>query len=177
MVLSTSNQIVEAERIENREVVLVLGTSRYIADGQENPYFSERIATAAKLFHERKVNHILVSGDNGTKYYNEPRQMQEALIEMDIAPDHITLDYAGFRTLDSIVRAKEVFGRDSVVIVTQRFHAYRSLFLANNYGLHAQAVTAGSNERSNFKLLLREYLARTLAVIDVYILHRQPKFF
>ena len=119
-------------KLPQNDVALVLGTSKYTVNGYQNPYFYYRIEAAAKLYQAKKVKHILVSGDNRLKSYNEPKEMQQALEKRGIPTKAITLDYAGFRTLDSVVRSKEVFGQKRITIVSQKFHNHRALFIANN---------------------------------------------
>jgi len=155
---------------------LVLGTSHKLMDGTPNPFFEQRIAAAAELYNLQKIRHIIVSGDNRTKYYNEPHEMQKALIIKGVPRKAITLDYAGLRTLDSVVRSKEIFEQDQITIITQPFHAYRALFISKSYGLDAVAYLIEEPTMSfSIRVRLREYIARTLAVIDVYILKTGPK--
>ncbi|MEM6642163.1 MAG: ElyC/SanA/YdcF family protein [Bacteroidota bacterium] len=161
--------------VEN-DVALVLGTSKNTRSGGENRFFQQRMNTAASLFRSGEINHILVSGDNRTKFYNEPKDMLNALGDLSIPDSVITLDYAGFRTLDSVVRAKEVFGQENLVIVTQQFHCYRSLFIADFFDIDAVAVAADDGGSIGTSLAVREVLARTAAVVDLYILDRRPKF-
>lgn len=161
--------------IESAQIALVLGTSHRLVNGNPNPYFHERMQTAAKLYHTGKVKHILVSGDNATRYYNEPEKMRKALVKLDVPNDKITLDYAGFRTLDSIVRCKKIFGQENVIIITQPFHSYRALFISEYYEMNAVAMTTNEVEKS-FKVQFREYFARMLAVWDLYIIKKEPKF-
>ena len=138
VISSTEDQVYySVNNVPKRKVALILGTSKRTSQGEANKYFVERIAAAAKLFHEGKVDHIIVSGDNRTVYYNEPRDMYNALVEHKVPKGVITLDFAGLRTLDSILRSKSVFGQNEIIIVTQDFHCYRALFIANYYGLNA----------------------------------------
>ena len=176
--LSTKNRVTEdAANLPNARVALVLGTSPNTISGGTNPYFTARMKAAADLYKIGKVSHILVSGDNGSPYYNEPEKMKSALIEdHGVPPEAITLDYAGFRTLDSIVRCKKVFGQNEVIIVTQSFHSYRALFISDYYDMNAWAYVAPASTSGKIKVLFREYLARTLAVWDLYLIHREPKF-
>ena len=130
---STQNQVFDSLKdLPENKVGLVLGTSKYTKNGYQNPYFNYRITAAAQLFHAGKVKHLIVSGDNQFKSYNEPKQMQAALIGKGIPESAITLDYAGFRTLDSVVRCKVVFGQEEFTIISQKFHNQRALFIANN---------------------------------------------
>ncbi|MEM6829326.1 MAG: ElyC/SanA/YdcF family protein [Bacteroidota bacterium] len=177
VVQSTKSRIHVTNQIPKNEVALVLGTSKRTGDGGRNRFFVERMNAAAVLYHLKSVKHILVSGDNRTKHYNEPRDMLNALGELYIPEEDISMDYAGFRTLDSVVRSKEVFGQESITIVTQQFHCYRSLFIANHFGMDAVAYAADLGISSiGFNLAFREVLARSFAVIDLYVLRRKPKF-
>lgn len=175
---STKNQVFDAvQEIPTNKVGLVLGTSKYTKNGYENPYFHYRIEAAAQLFHSRKVKHLIVSGDNRLKSYNEPKEMQAALIDRGIPESAITLDYAGFRTLDSVVRSKAIFGQQKITIISQKFHNQRALFIANNRGVEAVAYNAKDVPiRLGLKTMIREYLARCKAILDIIILNKQPKF-
>lgn len=160
-----------------KQVALILGTSRYTHRGTTNLFFKYRIAAAADLYKEGKVKHIVVSGDNSLKEYNEPREMRKALMALGVPEAAITLDYAGFRTLDSVVRCKKVFGQDNIIIISQRFHVQRALFIAKKYDINAVALAAQDPpEKYSFKTRFREYFAKVKAVIDLYIIHKEPKF-
>lgn len=176
VIQSTEDQIYHPEDSPENDVALVLGTSKSTADGKPNRFFVERMNTAAILHTSKHIKHILVSGDNRTKYYNEPRDMLQALGDLNIPERDISLDFAGLRTLDSVVRCKEVFGQDKVTIVTQEFHCYRSLFIANYFEMDAIAISADDGGPIGNSLALREILARTMAVLDLYVLQRSPKF-
>lgn len=178
MILSTKNQVYEdIEKVPFHEVGLVLGTSSRTMSGIDNPYFTTRIDRAVDLYKSKKVAHLIVSGDNETVYYNEPMKMQEALMARGVAEEDITLDYAGFRTLDSIVRCKEVFGVKSVTIITQKFHSYRSLYISDYNHLDAVVMTTEPvTENGSINVRIREYLARFKALLDLHVLHTEPKF-
>jgi SanA protein len=161
------------------DVALVLGTSRYNADGvSDNPFFHGRMNTAARLYHEGKVRHLLVSGDNGHAGYDEPTWMRDALIARGVPRHAITLDCAGFRTLDSMARAKAVFGLQRFTIVTDDFHMARSVFLARSYGLD---VIGFPSEHVAYwwskKVRTRELASRTVACLEVYLLHTRPRYY
>ena len=173
---STRSQIYKSENAQFNEVALVLGTSKRTSSGGENRFFAERMNTAAQLHQNNRIKHLIVSGDNGSKYYNEPRDMLVALGNLNIPDSVVTLDFAGFRTLDSVVRSKEVFGQHSVTIITQEFHCYRSLFIANFIGMKAVAVSADDGGPIGISLAIREMIARTVAVLDLYVFQRKPKF-
>lgn len=158
-------------------VALVLGTSDRLPGGGPNLFFRHRMEAAARLYHAGAVRHILVSGDNRSPYYNEPRRMQTALLALDVPTEAITLDYAGLRTLDSVVRAREIFGQEAVVIVTQRFHNRRAVFLANRLGLEAVGFNADPVRFPNgIRPRIRELLARCKAVLDVTVLGTRPHY-
>lgn len=174
---STDEQIYSnIEDIPEMEVALVLGTSHRLVNGSPNPYFKDRIKVASKLYLEGKVKHILVSGDNATKYYNEPIVMQKALIALGVPSEDITLDYAGFRTLDSVIRCKKVFDQDDITIITQSFHSHRALFISDYYNMKSIAMVNFNGPSVPGGMKVREYLARTLAVLDLYVINREPKF-
>ena len=179
VVLATKDYIFkEKSDLAEGQVGLILGTSNKRLDGQPNPYFKYRMEAAAELYHTGKVRHLILSGDNRTKYYNEPQFMRTALLKLGVPDSVMTSDFAGLRTLDSIVRCKEIFGQDEFVIITQEFHCYRAVFIAQNYNLNATAFIAKSMPlHYSLKVLGRELFARTLAVIDLYILGKEPKFY
>ncbi|MGC4067592.1 MAG: ElyC/SanA/YdcF family protein [Polyangiaceae bacterium] len=164
-------------RLPHHSVGVVLGCVPRLRDGRNNLYFRYRMEAAARLFHAGKVNHLLVSGDNHRRGYDEPTAMRDALIALGVPAARIILDYAGFRTLDSVVRAKEVFGQDRIVIVSQRFHNQRALYLALASGVNAMAYNARDvvGSEGNFTGL-REPLARIRAVLDVHLLRTRPRF-
>ncbi|MBK5279148.1 MAG: YdcF family protein [Bacteroidia bacterium] len=162
-------------QLPENEVGLVLGTSNKLTDGSPNPFFENRIKTAAALYHEKKVSHFILSGDNRSKYYNEPFEMKKALMKLGVPESAITLDYAGLRTLDSVVRSKEIFGQDRITIITQPFHCYRAIFISNYYNINAVAVALESGEEEVFNIYFREYLARTKAILDLYVLKTAPR--
>lgn len=162
--------------IPKNKVGLLLGTVKYLADGRINLYYQFRLDAAVKLFKSQKIDFIIVSGDNGSKNYDEPTAFKEDLIRLGVPENKIFLDYAGFRTLDSVVRVKEVFGQDSVTIISQQFHNERALFLADNYDINAIGFNArGISGKYALKVTIREYLARVKLFIDV-IFNVQPKF-
>ncbi len=176
LILSAGRLVSDPVQLQPRDVALVLGTSHYSAEGHVNRHFAGRVDAAAQLYHQGVVRHILASGSNPEIYYNEPQRMLEALLERGVPARDITLDFAGRRTLDSIVRARAIFGQDAVIIVSQPYHLYRALFLARAEGLQAQAFAAAAPPlRARWTVELREVLARALAVLDVYVLGTGPQ--
>lgn len=162
--------------IPARDVALVLGTSPH-AGRWKNPFFEGRMDTAAQLWRDRKVRHFLVSGDNSTRDYDEPTAMRDALLIRGVPARAITLDHAGFRTLDSLVRAREVFGLRALIIVTDDWHQPRALFLAHAAGLDALgASSADVPWKMSAKTRIREWFSRVKAVADVCVLRTKPKF-
>lgn len=158
-----------------RQYTLVLGTSKKGKHGM-NPYFKYRIEAAAQLYHTGKTKYILLSGDNHTVSYNEPQDMKIYLMELGVPESAIILDYAGFRTLDSVVRAQKVFNCNELIIVSQPFHNQRAVFIAKHYGIDAVAYNARDVQRRFNLPPIREYLAKVAVIIDLYLLQTEPKF-
>jgi SanA protein len=131
----------------------------------------------AALWKSGKIKHIIVSGDNSTQYYDEATAMKKALSDIGVPDSVITLDYAGFRTLDSVVRCKWVFGQSEIIVVSQEFQNERAIFIANHFGINAVGFNAKDVPGNyGFKTSVREYFARAKAVLDIYLLHTKPKF-
>tara|TARA_E500000331_G_C17243761_1_gene708205 strand:- start:745 stop:1356 length:612 start_codon:yes stop_codon:yes gene_type:complete len=177
ILVSTSEQIfIEEVWPPAQRVGLVLGTSRFSTKGTKNEFFEERMNAAAKLFELGIIGHILVSGDNRSIYYNEPLDMLNALKERGIPESAVTLDYAGLRTLDSVVRCAQIFGQSNFIIITQEFHLYRALFIANYYELKVYGFSPKSARVSvPTKVRVRELIARVLAVLDLYVWNKKPE--
>jgi SanA protein len=175
---STVSQLYnDSSTIPVRKVGLVLGASKNTIRGTNNLYFTYRMQAAYELYKTGKVQYLLLSGDNHTEGYDEPTDMRDALIRLGVPDSCIVLDYAGFRTLDSVVRCREVFGEDSITIISQEFHNQRALFIANKSGVHAIAFNAQEVDKNySLKTRIREYFARVKCVLDIYILHTDPKF-
>ena len=167
---------VNAATIQKNKVGLVLGTTKILSNRRLNLYFKYRINAAVELYEAGKIDFILVSGDNGSKDYDEPTDFKNALIEKGIPENKIFLDYAGFRTLDSVVRAKEIFGQKSVTIISQEFHNKRAIYLAETNGLKAIGFNAEDVfGKRGAKVQMREYLARTKVFVDM-LLGVEPMF-
>ena len=174
---STQDRVYRSvDSIESRPVGLVLGTSRKLTKEQANPHFDNRLAAAAALYHAGKVKHLLVSGHReASGYYDEPRDMTARLVQLGVPENAITPDNAGDRTLDSIIRAKKIYGLDRLTVISDDFHVSRAVFIADREGVEAiafrgEAVGVGQS----FRARTREYFARVKAVIDLYLLHTQP---
>ena len=167
----------QVEQVPYNRVAVVLGTSKYLSGGGPNHYFKHRIKAAAELYNDAKVDFIIVSGDNATVQYNEPRQMRRALIKAGIPASAIYMDFAGFRTLDSVVRAKEVFGQDRFTVVSQGFHNERAIFIARHFGIDAVGFNAEDpSAYQGIRTRVREVFARLMGLLDLYVLDKGPKF-
>lgn len=165
------------KEVEDRHVGLLLGTSKYLVSGQDNMYYKNRITAAAKLYKTGMIDYVLVSGDNATIYYNEPAVMLNDLIEEGVPKECIVQDFAGFRTLDSTVRSKKVFGQEKITVISQRFHVERALFLAKRFDINAIGFCADDvSMYYGIKTRVREHFARIKMFVDLYILNTQPKF-
>lgn len=166
----------QVKEVPFNKVGLLLGTSKFLEDGRANLYYQYRIQAALELSKAGKVQYIIVSGDNSREDYNEPELMRNDLVQGGIDSNHIVLDYAGFRTFDSIVRLREIFGQSKVTIISQQFHNERALYIASKEGITAVAYNAKDvTTAAGFKTRLRERLARVKVFVD-YLTNKQPKY-
>ncbi len=174
---SASGRCLDATKdLPARSVGLVLGCAPTLTGGRPNLFFKHRIDAAANLFHSGKVRALIVSGDNHTPSYDEPTAMMQALVRAGVPENRIYRDFAGFRTLDSIVRAREVFSQSALIIVSQRFHNERAVFLARRHGIDAMALNAqGVSGTGGLRTHVREAFARVRAVFDS-VFDTPPKF-
>ena len=165
------------DSIPYNKTALLLGTNPLNKWGRPNSYFTNRIKTASELYRAGKVGYIIASGDNHTKEYDEPTAMRDSLVAHGVPEERIILDFAGFRTLDSVVRAKEVFGCDSLTIISQADHNERALYLAKVNGIESVAVAAplSAGRWVRIRLTLREWLARDKMMLDIWF-GKQPHF-
>ncbi|WP_312208371.1 ElyC/SanA/YdcF family protein [Empedobacter sp.] len=164
------------EILPKTKVAIVLGTAPNLVSGYQNYYFTYRIEAATELYQSGKVTYFILSGDHGRKNYNEPEAMKQALIKNGIPENVIYLDYAGFRTLDSMIRAKEIFGQKEFIVVSQEFHNQRAVYIARQNGINAYGYNAKDvNKHAGLKTNIREYFARTKVFIDSFF-GIQPKF-
>ncbi len=158
-------------------VGLVLGTSRYTSSGKSNPFFYNRIQAAKALFYSGKVQYLLLSGDNRYFSYNEPREMRKELLRMGIPDSVIVMDFAGFRTLDSVVRGKKVFKLNRFIIISQEFHGRRAVYIARHHDIDAIAYVANDpTSEYTWTVELREYFARVAMLLDLYLFETKPYF-
>jgi len=167
----------DMQSIPHRPVGLILGCAKILPNGDGNVFFQYRMAAAAKLYHAGKVDYLLVSGDNHIHSYDEAKDMKNSLAELRVPRAKIYCDYAGFRTLDSVVRARDVFGQTQITIISQEFHNRRAIFIARHRGVDAIGFNAPDVDAyDSFKTRCREQLARVATVLDIFVLRRQPKF-
>jgi len=176
VVHSTSEQVYfDIDELPANDVGLVLGTSKFVRSGKENLFFRYRMEASARLWKAGKVKYLILSGNNDSEYYNEPADMQRALVKLGVPVSVMTLDYAGYRTFDSVVRCKEVFNQEKITVISQNFHNARALFISNHEGIEAIAFAAQDvPDGYSLRTLLREYLARPNMLLDVYV--QRPTF-
>lgn len=165
----------DLKSLPHRQVGVVLGTAKYYRTGVPNEYYLFRMQGALNAYNSGKVNYLLLSGDNAQQSYNEPMTMRRDLIAAGVDPADIVMDFAGFRTLDSIVRTRKVFDTNDFIIITQRFHCERALFIALHSGIQAQCYAVPS-PKNMLTVRLREVGARLGALADLYIMKREPRF-
>jgi SanA protein len=157
------------------KVGLVFGTSDKVG-GRENLYFKYRIDAAERIWKAGKLETIIVSGDNRSQYYNEPEKMKSALVARGLPPDRIVCDYAGLRTLDSVVRAKKIFGADPILFISQRFQNERAIYLAKAHDIEAYGFAAQDvQSQKGIKTKTREIGARVKMWLDVHFLNTGPR--
>jgi SanA protein len=159
--------------IPHRSVGLVLGCSKRVADGRLNLFFLARAKAAAELYQRGKVDYLLASGSSTAAGEDEAGDLKRELIGEGVPADRIYVDRAGFRTLDSVVRAREVFGQTRITVVSQKFQVQRALFIANHSGM--SAIGFNAPEVFSGKTVVRESLARVKAILDVYLFRMQPR--
>jgi len=164
----------KAEDVPEQEVALLLGTAPTVGE-KSNFFYVERLKATTQLWRLGKIRAVLISGDNSRTDYNEPEQMKQDLVTAGIPAEYITCDYAGLRTLDSVSRANKVFGLQGFVVVSQRKHVERALYLASEMGLRTVGLAAQDAPKWwQVRQHLREALARVKAMIDLST-GRQPR--
>ncbi|WP_194774598.1 SanA/YdcF family protein [Pararhodonellum marinum] len=164
------------ESIPENSVALLLGTSKYLKSGRKNQYFENRIIATELLYKAGKIRKVVISGDNSKNDYNEPQDMKEELLKRGIPENSIYLDYAGFRTFDSVYRMKEIFGQNHFTIISQEFHNQRAVYIAKRLNLDAIGFNAKDVDVYNgLRTKIREKFARVKVMVD-FILNTKPKF-
>ncbi len=160
--------------IPHNKVGILLGVSKYVGDSMPDPYYDYRINAAVQLWKAKKIDYIIASGEYRNQDYNEPAQMREDLENAGVDPSCIFLDHAGFRTFDSMVRLKEIFGQTSATVISQKFHNERALFIAYKEGIRAIGFNA-KDVSDVHTSLIREKLARVKVFVD-YLLGKEPRY-
>lgn len=164
------------DSLPTRRIAIVPGTSKYI-HRDLNPYYQRRIDAALSVYFANKSSKLLLSGDNAARNYNEPWTMKRDMLKAGVPEQDIILDYAGFRTLDTIVRAKQVFDADHFTIITQKFQCERALFIAKHKSIDAICLAVpGASGSDSIYIRIREAFARVKAVLDLFLLNVEPKF-
>jgi SanA protein len=174
----TSNQLYsDVHKIPKNKVGLLLGTAKFRDKARNivNPFYQNRIDAAVALYMAGKIDYIVVSGDNSNLYYNEPLLMRDDLIARGIPARRIYLDNAGYRTLDSILRCRDIFGQNSFTIISQEWHNERALYIANHKNVKAVAFNAAEGD-SYWDATLRERLARVKMMGDI-VFNKQARYY
>ncbi len=164
----------DVARVPQRKTALLLGTNKWLAKSKKNEYFTNRMEAAALLYNNKKIDKIIVSGDS-SRYYNEPEEMTAALVALGVPSTAIYPDFAGFRTYDSMYRCKKKYNQKNIIIITQKFHAYRAVFIARALGINAVSYNAETPKEALNDSHLREFWARLGAIFDVYLFHTKPR--
>ncbi|MDH2997261.1 hypothetical protein A1D22_06190 [Pasteurellaceae bacterium LFhippo2] len=156
------------EDLPYREYAVVLGTAKFYLSGSPNLYYKYRLDAANDIFEGKKATYLLMSGDNKTAYYNEPKTMTNDLLRKGIPNQYLKQDYAGYNTLDSIIRADKVFQLKPFTIISQRFHCERALLIAKFHNIEAICYAAKYPEE-HYKVRIREFFARTGMLINLLL--------
>lgn len=174
--LSSTYLFTKIEEVPHNKTGLLLGTAKTLSSGQNNQYFYNRIDAAVTLFNSGKVDYLVVSGDNHISGYNEPQDMKDELVKRGIPEEKIYCDYAGFRTLDSVIRMWKIFGQTRFTIISQPFHIRRAIFIARAFGLEVVGFAAAEvNAYNGFKTRVREKFARVKVFVDL-LFNTTPKY-
>lgn len=174
--ISTQGFIHTVEQSPKKPVAIVFGAGlRW--DGRPTPVLRDRVATAAQLYHDRKVDRLVMSGDYRSQEYNEPGAMREFAIQLGVPEEDIILDYAGNRTYDTCYRAANLFGIKSAALITQNFHLPRAVYTCRSIGIEAEGVIADRRYYHRNSLTFwnfREVFATSVAMLEVHLTKPQP---
>lgn len=163
-------------RLPRCHAALVLGTAWRGGGGRPNAWFANRMDAAAALWAAGKAEVLIVSGDNRRRDYDEPAAMRAALLARGVPDAAIVRDCAGFHTLDSVLRARSVFGQERLIVVSQRFHTERAIYIARANGIAVVGYEAADAPRRGLRMRARELLSRLACLIDVHLRHARPRF-
>jgi len=174
--LHVRTRIFSVEDAPSKPVAIVFGAGLR-RDGQPTSVLQDRVATAAELYFDGKVEVLLMSGDNRYVDYNEPNAMKEYAVSLGVPEEDIVLDFAGRRTYDTCYRAQAIFGVEEAILVTQRYHLPRALYTCNTLGLPSVGVAADQRSYRQAALAywnLREWAATLTAFWDLYLAKPTP---
>jgi len=166
----------DVTQVPSNRVGLVLGCTRYLRSGRPNVYFAHRIDAAAALHRAGKVELLLASGASRRPDIDEAASMKEALIEQGVPAECVVCDPHGYRTIDSVLRAKRVYGQDRLTIISQAFHNHRAMYVAEHRGIEAIGFNARDVTLPRAPAVrFREFLARMRVLIDIHLNNTQPR--
>ncbi|KAF0111521.1 MAG: Uncharacterized protein FD147_872 [Chloroflexi bacterium] len=174
--ISSLGKIFSTATTRNSKAAIVFGAG-LLRDGTPSPVLKDRVATAAQLFFDGKVQKLLMSGDNRFVDYNEPGAMRAYAVELGVPESAVVLDYAGRRTYDTCYRALHIFGLQEAILITQRYHLPRALFTCNGIGLKSTGVEANLRDYHPYSQRfwnLRELPATLVALWQVWFSHPLP---
>lgn len=166
------------QKVPKAYAALILGAKVH-PSGRLSHMLEDRVITGLELYREGTVQKLLLSGDHGQKEYDEVNAMRAYLLKHGVPAQDIFMDHAGFNTYASMYRARDVFQVQDVIVVTQKFHLPRAVYIARQLGLQAVGLVADRRvymPASQIKSTVRELLARVKAFVDVHLLHAQPKY-
>lgn len=166
----------DPDSIKFNKTGLLLGTSKFLSSGSINRFYKNRIDATLLLYQKGKIEFLVISGDNSRQDYSEPDDMKNDLIQLGFPKEKIFLDYAGFRTLDSIIRMDKIFGQKSFTIISQKFHNERAIFIAQKHHLNVVGFNAKEVDAYNsFLTKFREKFARVKLFLDLLI-NKKPQY-
>ncbi len=174
--ISSVNKVKSVATVAEEDAAIVFGAG-LLRDGTPSPILKDRVSTAAQLYFAGKVQKLLMSGDNRYVDYNEPASMRAYALELGVPDEAIVMDFAGRRTYDTCYRAKNIFGLNQAILVTQQYHLSRALFTCNGIGLQAVGIPADMRTYHPHSLTywtLREIPATLVALWQVWISHPLP---
>jgi SanA protein len=174
---SSLNKIYSNTKTVPKKPVAIIFGAGYYSNGKLSAILEDRVKTGIELYKKNKVEKLLMTGSNPVKEYDEPTAMMNYAIKNGVPKEDIVRDYAGFRTYDSVYRARNVFEVKSAILVTQRYHMFRAIYTSNRLGIVSVGVT--SNKRRYLKedwYQTREFMALILSFIEVNITKPKPKY-
>lgn len=162
------------ETVGEYEVGIVFGAG-VKPEGVPSDMLEDRLLTAEELYRNGKVEKILVSGDNSQEHYNEPQVMYDYLVEKGVPEDRVIRDYAGRRTYDTCYRAKEIFGVDKALLISQGYHLPRSIYLCESFDIESTGYSATRREYLYETFYeSREVIALYWSTLDIYVFKPTP---